>query len=421
MIIGAPVSPILRRLLATCGVLVAFGGGFSIATAASIPDSTWVAVAPLPAQGHTPIFAIAVDPSNSQAVLVANSAGSIYRSTNGGSSWTPVYSGRAEVTTVAYSPFAATLVLAGTRGGGALISHDGGSTWSPVTGLDGRSVRVFGFALTAVVAGTDRGVYVSSDGARWNLSGLPTQSISALAIEAIHDPVRIVAGTDSVSGGGTMPLFQSLDGGATWKTLAPAISGTITVKLVAGPLPPTGNVRPLLVATNSGLFISADNGTTFTPLSGGGLLPTTDYSQAAFIGQHFDRFYAGSDGGGSGSGGLWRTTTSGRTFASLQPPEPSLTALGVSSDDKPTLYAATFNTRTHVATIWAYHDTGGPPLGPRLTPSPLVSGARTTTAPGTPTLAALIASPQLPYVALGVAAVLVLLTASVAHLRGRRR
>src|SRR6266496_415423 len=127
-----------------------------------------------------------------------------------------------------------------------------------------------------------------------------------------------------------LPLYQSLDGGLTWKSFTPPISGTITVRLAAGPLPRTGNVRPLLAGTNSGLFTSTDNGTSFSPLSGGGLLPTTDYTQGAFITTHFDRYYVASDGGGSGAGGLWRTDNAGQAFTSLRPPELSITALAVS-------------------------------------------------------------------------------------------
>jgi hypothetical protein len=114
-------------------------------------------------------------------------------------------------------------------------------------------------------------VFASADGSAWNATGLTNRTVSALAVEAIHDPVRLIAGTDAQSAGGGLPMFESLDAGATWRQLAPAIAGTMTIKLVAGPLPPTGNVRPLLAGTNTGLFQSTDNGATFNPLSGGGL------------------------------------------------------------------------------------------------------------------------------------------------------
>jgi len=420
VIIGRLVSLFASRLLAT---LVAF---WVIAIAAlsvvadSPPDSTWVSLKPLPHQGRTPIFALAVDPSDNQLLLAGNSAGSLLRSTNSGTSWSTVHTGTAALTTISFNPYTAHVVLAGTRGGGALASKDGGASWSAATGLEGRSVRVFAFALTLVAAGTDRGIYLSQDGFTWTPSGLSNQSINALAVEAIHEPVRLVAGSDAQAATAGLVLYQSIDAGTTWTQLSPPISGTITVRMACGPLPPTGNVRPLLVGTNTGLFKSPDNGASFTPLSGPGLLPSTDFTQIAFITDHSDHFYAASDGGGSGSGGLWRTNDAGQTFTSLQPPQASVSALAVSNDESPTLYVATFRPSDHVASLWIYHDTGGPPQGPPAPQSPVSSGSRASGSQGS-MLSEILSSPQLPYVALGLGALAVVLTAVVAHLRGRQR
>jgi hypothetical protein len=409
------------RLLATIVGLWVIGLATSGAAFAATPDSTWVALPSLRNQPRAALFALAVDPSNNQVVIAGDAQGSLARSTNGGTAWTSVHTGKSAILTISYSPSTTGLVFAGTRGGGGLVSHDAGATWSALRGLEGRSVRVFGFALTLMAAGTDRGVYTSASGTTWTPSGLSNVSISALAVQAIHEPVRLVAGSDSQPSSGGLPLYQSLDGGLTWKSFTPAITGTITVRLAAGPLPPTGNVRPLLVGTNSGLFASKDNGTSFSPLSGGGLLPTTDYTQAAFITTHFDRYYVASDGGGSGAGGLWRTNNAGQTFTSLRPPELSVTAVAVSNDEKPVLYVATFRPATHVATIWAYHDTGGIPQGPPATPTASASGGRTTPPVDISLVEELIRSGQLPYIALGIGALAVVLTAIAAHLRGRHR
>lgn len=367
------------------------------------------------------MFALAVDPDNNQVLVAGNSQGSLLRSTNGGTTWTEVHAGGAALVTVAFDQFKAGLVVAGTRGSGALASKDDGVTWSEVSGLDGRSVRVFGFALTLTVAGTDRGVYLSQDALTWTPSGLTNTSIDALAVGAIHDPVRLVAGSDTVSTGGGIALFQSTDAGVTWAQLNAAISGTVVSKLVAGPLPPTGDVRPLIVGTNAGIFVSTDNGASFVAISGGALLPATDYTQIAFVTDHYDRFYTASDGGGSDTGGLWWTGDDGAHFTSLSPPLPSVTALAVSNDEVPILYVAMFRARDHVASMWAYRDTGAAAQGP--TPTPVASGGRVsaTPTPGpAPALVRLLLSSQTPYVALGVVALLVILMAVVAHLRGRR-
>jgi photosystem II stability/assembly factor-like uncharacterized protein len=384
------------------------------------PPSTWMALTPLPHQGRSAIFALAVDPINNQVLIAGNSQGSLLRSTDGGAAWASVHSGTAAPTTIAFSPFKPGLVLAGTRGGGALLSGDGGATWSVPGGLDGRAVRGFSFSLTTIAAATDKGVFISDDGSSWSLSGLADMSIDSIAVVAVHVPIRVFAAADGPLSAGNLPMFQSVDGGANWSPSNPAISGTYIVKLAAGPLPPEGNTRPLVVGTNAGLFSSTDNGASFTALSGGDQLPSTDFTQIAFITDHFDRFYVASDGGGSGAGGLWRTNDAGQTFVSLVPPMRSITALAVSNGETPTLYMATFRPSDHVAALWAYHDTGGTPQGPFGSATPVASGSRTASPSAVSPVLELLASSQAPYIGLGLAALVVVLLAVVAHVRGRR-
>ena len=400
-------------------VLFGFAICCVIGSADAIPDSTWIALKAIPHQGRTPLFALAVDPANNQDVLAGTSDGSLLRSTNGGASWTVVHSGRPAVTTISYNPASTGFVLAGTHGGGAVMSRNGGASWTNAVGLEGRTVRVFAFALSLDVAGTDQGVYLSHDGATWTRSSLGNRDINSLAVEAIHEPVRLIAGTDSQPSSGTLTLFQSVDDGATWTALSPAISGSYAVRLSAGPLPPTGNIRPLVVGTNTGLFSSMDNGGTFTSLSGGALLPSTDYTQAVFVTDHYNRYYVASDGGGA-AGGLWRTNDGGHSFTSLEPPQASVTALAVSNDENPTLYVATFRPSDHTPLVWTYHDTGGTPQGPGATPTAAASGLRPSGAAES-RLTQLLSAPQVPYIGLGLGAVAVVLTAIAAHLRGRRR
>src|SRR5216683_2749847 len=180
------------------------------------PPSTWVALTPLPHQGRSAIFALAVDPINNQVLIAGNSQGSLLRSTDGGAAWASVHSGTAVPTTIAFSPFKPGLVLAGTRGGGGLLSGDGGSSWSS--------------------------------------SGVADMSIDSIAVAAVHVPIRMFAAADGPRSAGNLPMFQSVDGGANWSPSNPAISGTYIVKLAAGPLPPVGDTRPLVVGTNAGLF-----------------------------------------------------------------------------------------------------------------------------------------------------------------------
>jgi hypothetical protein len=388
----------------------------------TLPPSTWVALSPLPNQGPSAaIIALGVNPFDNQVVLAGRSDGALMRSADGGSTWKVAHGAGPQIKTIAFSPSKTGFVLAGLRSGGALASQDGGVSWGPVSGLDGRSVLAFGFALTLVLAGTDRGVYATADGLTWRPSGLSTTSIGALTVSAIHDPVRVVAGSNLTSRSG-VPLFQSTDGGVTWVTIKTGISGKYVTSLAAGPLPPASTSRPLVVGTNSGLFTSVDKGVTFRPISGGNLLPSTDYTQIVFVTTHFDRFYAASDGSASASGGLWRTRDAAKHFPSLAPPMPSVTALAVSNEETPILYVATLRPADQGAFLWAYRDTGAPPQGVPTTPTPSASGSRTNPPPaaGTSGISELLLSGRTPYIALGLVALIVILMAVISHFRGRR-
>jgi hypothetical protein len=409
-----------RRFAATLLALWALAFAAMGVLADAPPPSTWVALKALPHQGRSAIFALAVDPSNNQAVIAGNSVGALLRSTDGAATWNQVYTGKAELTTIVFSPFKSGVVLAGTRGAGALMSRDAGATWSSVSGLEGRAVRAFGFARTLTVAGTDKGVFVSQDGSSWSQSGLADRSIGAIAVAAVNAPVRILVGSDGPLSVGNLQMYQSIDGGVTWTVLNPPISGTFVVELAASPLPPTGTTRRLVAGTNAGLFASSDNGTSFVALSGGSVLPSTDYTRVAFITDHFDRFYAASDGGGSLAGGLWRTNDGGQNFISLEPPMQSITGLAVSNDESPTLYVATFRPSDHAAALWVYRDTGGTPQSPFASPTPVASGSRTSGSSSGSSVFDLLKLSQAPYVVLGVGALLIVLLAGVAHLRGRR-
>ncbi|HXC79382.1 MAG TPA: hypothetical protein VNU19_20295 [Candidatus Acidoferrum sp.] len=427
------MSPSPQRLVATLAALLscAWAGsavlvlqvhaGGVAALSRTLPPSTWVALSPLPGQGQMAILALGVNPSNNQVVIAGRSDGALLRTVDGGSTWNVVHGAGPPVLTIAFSPSKTSgLVLVGLHGGGALASRDGGVTWGPVTGLSSRTVRAFAFALTFVAAGTDHGVYASADGVTWRQSGLANISIGALTVAAVHDPAHLVAGSYAPVRGG--PLFQSADGGVTWVQIKAGISGNVISSLAAGPLPPTSTIRPLVVGTNTGLFTSTDNGVTFAPVSGGGLLPSTDYTQIAFVTTHFDRFYAASDGGGSASGGLWRTRDSARHFASLSPPMSSVTALAVSNDETPILYVATFQPADQVAALWAYSDTGAAPQGAPTTPTPIASGSRTNpqASAGASGISQFLLSARTPYIAIGVVALIVILMAVVSHFRSRR-
>src|SRR5258708_29744199 len=102
-------------------------------------------------------------------------------------------------------------------------------------------------------------------------------------------------------------------------------------------------------------------------------------------------------GRGAGGVGGGRKLDGGDGSTAVGPPMRSITALGVSNDESPFLYVATFRPSGHVAALWIYHDTGATPQGPFGSPTPVASGTRTSPAspPGS-TVLDLLSSPPAP-------------------------
>ena len=115
------------------------------------------------------------------------------------------------------------------------------------------------------------------------------------------------------------------------------------------------------------------------------------------------------------------SSDAGGHFTSLAPPVPEVTALVVTGDDPPTLVVATFRPADHAVALWTYHDAGGKPQEP-IAPPPAPgtvppAGGASPAGPGRPGWMELLARPETPYLALGAAALAVLLLAAVAYLR----
>ena len=100
MIIGRLVSLPGRRFAATLLALLPLTFAAMGVFADAPPPSTWVALKALPQQGRLAIFALAVDPTNNQAVIAGNSAGALLRSTDGATNWNQVYSGKTAPTAI---------------------------------------------------------------------------------------------------------------------------------------------------------------------------------------------------------------------------------------------------------------------------------------------------------------------------------
>ena len=409
-------------LLAACGVVAA-----GLTPLAAGPDNTWAAAGALSGNLNSPVFALAVDPADGRRMLAGTADGTIYLSPDGGASWRSVRksSGHA-VLALAFDPARPGTLLAGTRGGGIWRSADAGASWQSQSGSEARTVRAFAFFNGAALAASDTGVLSSRDGGTWSGAGLAQVRVSALTVVPGSGAAAngtLVAGGDATQGSEPLPLFSSGDGGKTWAAVPVTVPGgvvggsSMVAALASGPAPRQG-ARSLLMGTNTGLFVTRDQGASWQQLTGGDALPATDVSSLAVAPRRADRLYAASDGGGSAQGGLWVSPDAGGHFASLAPPVQGVTAFAVSGEDTPTLVVATFRSTDHAVALWTYRDAGGQPRGPAApAPSPGTArparGAASTGSSWTD----LFTQPEAPYLLIGAAALGLVVLAVVVYVR----
>ncbi len=421
------VRPVATIILAGCAVVAA---GLTPLAAGS--DNTWAAAGALAENLSTPVFALAVDPADGRQTLAGTGGGAIYLSSDGGTSWRKVRksSGHA-VLALAFDPARPGTLLAGTRGAGIWRSADAGLSWQSQPGSEARTIRAFTFLRGAVLAATDEGLLSSRDGRSWSSAGLSQVRVSALTVLPGSGGTvngTVIAGGDATQGNEPLPLFSSTDGGRTWAAVpvvgpAGVVGGSSMVAALASGQAPRQGAWSLLMGTNTGLFMTRDQGASWQQLTGGGALPATDVSSLAVAPRRADRLYVASDGGGSAQGGLWVSSNAGGHFASLAPPVPGVTALAVSGDDTPTLVVATFQATDHAVALWTYRDAGGQPRGPGASPpSPGTARPAHSAAPtGAFRWTEPLAQPETPYLVIGAAALALVALAAAVHVRRGRQ
>ncbi len=124
------MKELLRLILAVMlmGTLSACGGGGDAASIAPVAVSGWAAAnVGMEGGGNVYSYSLAIDPTNSQVVYAGTSSG-IFKSTNGGSSWTAVNTGltNTSVRCLVIDPTNSQVVYAGTGDGGIFKTVTGG-------------------------------------------------------------------------------------------------------------------------------------------------------------------------------------------------------------------------------------------------------------------------------------------------------
>ncbi len=246
--------------------------------------ANWTLVGPINTDnmyGNGRVNSIKVDPNNATTLYAGTPSGQLWKSTNNGGSWAVISDGipAAGVTDVAIDPTNSQIIYALTGDADRAIFHpssrglykstNGGASWT-TTGLSYSISN--GVVLMAVlvhplnpniilVAGSN-GIRRSTNGGS-SFTQVSTNSIRELVFNP-QNPATVYAGSKSGAA-----LLRSYDSGATWTQMTTGLPGSGAAVRFSVDVSPADTNYVYVMATNTsdnmfGFYQSTDGGNTFT-------------------------------------------------------------------------------------------------------------------------------------------------------------
>ena len=315
--------------------------------------------------GNYYVNTVVIDPTNTSTIYAGTQTDGVYKSTNGGGAWAstgPGLNQDAIVYTIAIDPSTPTTLYAGTRspgsqppwGGGMYKSVDGGDTWQERNQGLGEE-WVYSIAINPVSPNTlyaathTAGVYKSVDGAaNWSAvnNGVLDLSTRSLVIDP-DNPQKVLVGTWHNWG-----VFRTTNGGVSWSQVSVGLSGVKIFRLEMDP----SNSQIIYASTwRTGVYKTVNGGDVWIS---SGLWPDFVYDVAVdpdtnsnvFVGTAGDGVYKSSNAGGN-----WSRSDTGLKATYV-------TSLVLDSDSPLILYASIYGGGVYKSTnrgeTWAPMNSG---------------------------------------------------------------
>ena len=332
-----------RRLLVKCESALLIISLLSVSRIAWAGDDVWTSNGPYGGA----ITAVVIDPQNPEIVYAATDENGVYKSTDGGSSWTTISRGLNSywVNALAIDPQNPTTLYAGTFTG-VYKSTDAGGRWQKVTN-EPSNVRRSVYSLTIdpqnpsiVYAGAYNGLLKTADGGNTWKQITPGHSnrIDAVAVAPQNSATVYCEEGKSVDGGDTWNgtcgdssvsslavdpqnqnivykgywtkgVYKSTDAGGHWSPANNGLSDytTFTVKALA--IDPQNPAIVYAATDKGGLFKSIDNANSWTRLTPKTFNVTSVVvnprdSAVLYFGSYGSGVFKSTDGGESGRNAL---------------------------------------------------------------------------------------------------------------------
>ncbi|HEY7914384.1 MAG TPA: SBBP repeat-containing protein, partial [Blastocatellia bacterium] len=212
---------------------------------------------------------LAVDPANPSIVYTGIINGGLYKTTNGGTSWSSVALpfSSAVVFSIAFDPSTPSTIYAGS-GNGLFKSTDNGNTWTPLNnfGIPGtpnvRSLAIDPTNTATLYAGTfSSGAFKTTNGGTSWAAILSGQggSINTIAIDPLS-PLTLYAGSSG-------SINKSTNGGSSWSAANPGVPANFQINAL---IIDRTNPQAVYAATaGGGVFKTTNGGNSWAGASAG--------------------------------------------------------------------------------------------------------------------------------------------------------